>query len=40
MMSGVGIILLSTCFPDLFRIGNDKEAYVADLMQFFNGVLF
>ena len=23
---------LSTCFPDLFRISNDKEAYVADLM--------
>ena len=31
---------LSTCFLDLFRISNDKEAYVADLMQFPNGVLF
>ena len=31
---------LSVCFPDLFRISNDKEAYVADLMQFPNGVLF
>ena len=31
---------LSTCFLDLFRINNDKEAYVADLMQFPNGVLF
>ena len=31
---------LSTCFPNLFRINNDKEAYVADLMQFPNGVLF
>ena len=31
---------LSTCFPDLFRISNDKEAYVADLMQFPNRVLF
>ena len=31
---------LSTCFPDLFRINNDKEAYVANLMQFPNGVLF
>ena len=31
---------LSTCFPDLFRIDNDKEAYVANLMQFPNGVLF
>ena len=29
---------LSTCFPNLFRISNDKEAYVADLMQFPNGV--
>ena len=31
---------LSMCFPDLFRISNDKEAYVADLMQFSNRVLF
>ena len=31
---------LSTCFPNLFRINNDKEAYVADLIQFPNGVLF
>ena len=31
---------MSTCFLDLFRISNDKEAYVADLMQFPNGVLF
>ena len=23
---------LSTCFPDLFKINNDKEAYMADLM--------
>ena len=30
---------LSMCFPDLFRISNGKEAYVADLMQFPNGVL-
>ena len=30
---------LSMCFLDLFRIGNDKEAYVADLMQFPKGVL-
>ena len=30
---------LSTCFLDLFRISNDKEAYVADLMQFPKGVL-
>ena len=31
---------LSMCFPDLFRISNDKEAYVAELMQFPNEVLF
>ena len=31
---------LSMCFPDLFKISNDREAYVADLMQFPNGVLF
>ena len=31
---------LSTCFLDLFRINNDKEAYVVNLMQFPNGVLF
>ena len=31
---------LSMCFPDLFRISNDKEAYVADLMQVSNRVLF
>ena len=31
---------LSVFFPDLFRISNDNEAYVADLMQFPNGVLF
>ena len=31
---------LSTCFPDLFRISNDKEAYVVDLMQFPNGFFF
>ena len=30
---------LSMCFPDIFKINNDKEAYVADLMQFPNGVL-
>ena len=30
---------LSTCFLDLFRISNDKEAYVADLMQSPKGVL-
>ena len=30
---------LSMCFPDLFRISNDKEADLADLMQFPNGVL-
>ena len=38
MMSGVGIILM--CFPDLFKISNDMEAYVANLMQFLHGVLF
>ena len=31
---------LSTCFLDLFRISNDKEAYVVDLIQFSNGVFF
>ena len=31
---------LSMCFPDLFSICNDKEAYVANLMQFPYGVLF
>ena len=31
---------LSVCFSDLFRINNDKEAYVANLMRFPNGVLF
>ena len=31
---------LSMCFLDLFRISNDKEVYVTDLMQFSNGVLF
>ena len=31
---------LSMCFLDLFRISNDKEAYVVVLMLFPNGVLF
>ena len=31
---------LSMCFPNLFRISNDKEAYVVVLMLFSNGVLF
>ena len=39
MISG-GDNPLSMCFPDLFRISNDEEAYVADLIQFPNGVLF
>ena len=39
MMSGVGIILLSVCFLELFKISSVKEAYVA-LMQFLNGVLY
>ena len=34
MTSGVGIILLSVCFPELFKINSAKDAYVADLMKF------
>ena len=30
--------LLSVCFPELFKISSAKEAYVADLMKFPNGV--
>ena len=29
---------LSVCFPKLFKVNSVKEAYVADLMQFPNGV--
>ena len=29
---------LSVCFPKLFRVNSVKEAYLADLMQFPNGV--
>jgi len=30
---------LANCYPELFRICRNKEAGVADLMQFANGIL-
>jgi len=31
---------LSVCFPKLFKINSAKDAYVADLMKFPDGVLY
>ena len=31
---------LSVCFLELFRISSVKKAYVANIMQFHNGILY